>query len=105
MEPKCGLMFLERCACVSSLAIEAAMTGPQCKGEGRGEMRDVQGSSMKVSPLFIPFVNHQEVFEMDGECQVKGRKTYLLLAAASFPCISLSSVFKLLGFPLSIAVC
>lgn len=42
----CGLMFLERSACVSSVAIKAAMTGPQCKGEGPGEVRDVQGSSM-----------------------------------------------------------
>lgn len=41
-----GLMFLERSACVSSVAIEAAMTRPQCKGEGPGEVRDVQGSSM-----------------------------------------------------------
>lgn len=35
------------CMCVSSVAIEAAVTGPQCKG-GRtpGRVGDVQGSSM-----------------------------------------------------------
>lgn len=39
-------MFQERSACVSSEATEAAMTGPQCKGEEPGVVRDVQGSSM-----------------------------------------------------------
>ncbi len=42
----CGSVFLKRSACVSSVAIEAATTGPQCKVEGAGEVRDVQGCSM-----------------------------------------------------------
>lgn len=68
-------MFLERC--VSSVAIEAAVTGPQCKGEGTGEVRDVQGSSMHNESLSsAPSADHSEVFEMEGEFQVKGSETY-----------------------------
>lgn len=29
---------------------------------------------MSISPLLIPSVGHSEVFEMEGEFQVKGKK-------------------------------
>lgn len=56
---------------------------------------------MNISPLRIPSVGHSEVFEMEGEFQVKGKKErhiLLLLSIAPFPCFSLSYVFKWLDF-------
>lgn len=104
-------MFLERSACVSSVAIEAAMTGSQCKGEGPREVRDVQGSSMHNENLSsahsICGSGHSEVFEMEGEIQVKGRDTYFysfpLLLSLAF--LSVRYLNGWIFFPLSIAVC
>lgn len=65
------------CMCVSSVAIEAAVTGPQCKGgrtPGRFEMYKGVQCIMKISPLFVPPARHSEVSEMKGEFQVKGGK-------------------------------
>lgn len=47
---------------------------------------------MNISPLLIPSGDHSEVFEMEGELQVKGKKRHmlLLLSGALFPCFSLS---------------
>lgn len=64
---------------------------------------------MKISPLLIATANHSEVFEMEGEFQVKGRKrdTY----SYSFPpllSLAFLSVQYLNGWifsPLSLAVC
>lgn len=61
---------------------------------------------MKISPLLIPSAEHSEVFEMEGEFQVKGRKTYTSTPfCCSFSCISLSSIFKLLDSPPPINYC
>lgn len=56
---------------------------------------------MKISPLLVPSADHSEVFEMEGEFQVKGRKrdinfySFSLLLSLAF---SLSSIFKWLDF-------
>lgn len=101
-------MFLERS--VSSVAIEAAMTGPQCKGEGTGEVRDVQGSSMnneKISPLLL--CGSLRSLWNEGRVSGKGKKeTHTSTSfSCSIPFCPLSSISKLVGFffPLSIAVC
>lgn len=81
------------------------MTGPQCKVEGAGWVRDVQGRGfqciMKISPLLISSADHSEVFKMEGEFQVKGRKRDIQYASTphrcSFP-LALISVRYLNGW-------
>lgn len=38
---------------------------------------------MNISPLLIPSVNHSEVFEMEGEFQVKGKKRDIYFYSSS----------------------
>lgn len=64
---------------------------------------------MNISPLLIPSADHSEVFEMEGEFQVKGKKRdihfYSIQLFLSLAFLSVRYLNDWIFSPLSIAVC
>lgn len=60
--------------------------GATVQGRGNREVRDVQGGSMHNESLSsAPSADCSEVFEMEGEFQVKGSETYTSTPFCCFP--------------------